>query len=224
MLGQKLTHYASEHSYNRGMNESSTNHSEKHTNGSEAILPLPELFERYRVRLRTLIDMRLDRRVRARVDASDVLQEAFADAIRRFPEYEQERKMPPYLWLRFLTMQQLVTAHRRHLGVQARTVKAEQRLNLYADAALESGTIALSIVGAESTPSVKVSRAEEIERLTRALQQMESLDREVLALRHFEQLEHSEIGELLNLSAAAVSSRYRRALKKIGLAMQNDGT
>ena len=226
MLEQNLTHSTSERSYNCRMNESSSNSFEKQTEGAEAIQPLPELFEKYRARLRTLIEMRLDRRIRARVDASDVLQDAFADATRRFPEYEKERKLPPYIWLRFLTLQQLVAAHRHHLGVQARTATLEQSLNLYEEAALESGTIALSLVGAESTPSAKVSRAEEIERMTQALNQMEPLDREVLALRHFEQLEHSEIGELLHLSAVAVSSRYRRALKKIGLALktQNDST
>ncbi len=168
-----------------------------------------------------LVELRMDRRVRARVDASDVIQEAFAEAVRRFPEYEKERKMTPYIWLRLLTIQQLVVTHRRHLGVQARTATREQQLDVWGNTSLESGAIAICLAGGDSTPSVKVSRAEEIQRMTAALVQMEPLDREVLALRHFEQLEHAEIGELLNLSAAAVSSRYRRALTKIGLAMNN---
>ncbi len=184
-------------------------------------LPLTELLETFRARLRMLVELRMDRRVRARIDASDVIQEAFAEAVRRFPVYEKERKMTPYVWLRFLTLQQLVIAHRRHLGVKARTATQEQHFNMAGESSLESGAIAVCLVGGDSTPSVKVSRAEEIQRMTAALDQMEPLDREVLALRHFEQLEHAEIGELLNLSAAAVSSRYRRALTKIGLAMNN---
>ena len=204
------------------MNNSSSSSDESHSGPGEPAPPLTELFETFRSRLRMLVELRMDRRVRARVDASDVIQEAFAEAARRFPEYELDRKMSPYVWLRFLTMQQLTAAHRRHLGVKARTATLEQQLDVGGETSLESGAIAVCLTGGESTPSVKVSRAEEIQRMTAALDQMEPLDREVLALRHFEQLEHAEIGELLNLSAAAVSSRYRRALTKIGLAMNND--
>lgn len=182
---------------------------------------LPELFEQFRSRLRTLVEMRIDRRIRARVDASDVIQEAFAEAARRFSEYQREQKMKPYVWLRFLTLQQLVLAHRRHLGVQARSAMLERRLEGHQDVGLESSAMAFCLVGGESTPSVKVVRAEQIARLTAALEQLDPLDREVLALRHFEQLEHAEIGELLELSVDAVSSRYRRALRKMGLAIRN---
>lgn len=168
-----------------------------------------------------LVELRIDRRVRARVDASDVVQEAFAEAVRRFPAYEKERKMSPYVWLRFLTLQQLTIAHRRHLGVQARTATLEQPLNFEGETSLESGAIAVCLADDEITPSETVSRAEQIKQMTDALDEMEPLDREVLVLRHFEHMEHAEIGELLNLSADAVSSRYRRALTKIGLAMKN---
>jgi RNA polymerase sigma-70 factor, ECF subfamily len=204
------------------MNQSSTNQDGTRPARAEPV-QLPALFEQFRSRLRTLVEMRLDRRIRARVDASDVLQEAYADAVRRYPEYEQEqeRKLPPYIWLRFLTMQQLVLAHRRHLGVHARTALLEQPIHLFDEAGVDSGTIAICLAGSESTPSAKVSRAEEIERMKEALDHLEPLDREVLALRHFEQLEHSEIGEILNMTSAAVSSRYRRALKRIGLAINS---
>ncbi len=203
------------------MNQSPSNWEGEQVDGAETLPALPELFEQFRTRLRTLVEMRVDRRIRARVDASDVIQEAFAEAIRRFPEYEQERKMTPYIWLRFLTLQQLTLAHRRHLGVKARTATVEQRQVVGEETGLESSAMAICLAGGESTPSVKVSRAEEIAQMTAALDQLEPLDREVLALRHFEQLEHAEIGELLELSAAAVSSRYRRALTKIGMAIKN---
>ncbi len=203
------------------MDHSSQNQEESRFDRSEPLPALPELFEQFRSRLRTLVQLRMDRRIRARVDASDVIQEAFADAVRRFPEYQQERKMKPYIWLRFLTLQQLAAAQRRHLGVQARAATLEQPLDRRTEFGLESSALAFCLAGGESTPSVKVSRAEEILKLTEALDQLEPLDREVLALRHFEQLEHAEIGELLDLTAAAASSRYRRALKKIGTAIKN---
>lgn len=200
------------------MNQSSESRDGIAANEAEPLPALADLCEEHRARLRTLVEMRIDRRIRARVDASDVVQEAFAEAARRFPEYERERKLKPYVWLRFLTLQQLVTASRRHLGVQARSAKLEQRLEEREAVGVDSSAMAYRLVGGESTPSVKVSRAEQVAQLTDALDQLEPLDREVLALRHFEQLSHAEIGELLGLGLEAVSSRYRRALKKIGLA------
>ena len=77
-------------------------------------LSLEEMFEQFWPRLRSLIDLRIDRRIRARIDPSDVIQETFADAVRRYPAYVQKGGMPPYLWLRFLTLQQLLIAHRKH--------------------------------------------------------------------------------------------------------------
>jgi len=182
---------------------------------------LPHLFESFRTRLRTLVQVRIDRRIRARVDASDIVQEAFVDAVRRFPEYQKDRKMTPYLWFRFLTLQQLSLAHRRHLGVKARAASREQSMNAMQQAGLDSSAMAFCLVGDESTPSAKVTRSEEILKLTEVLESLEPLDREVLALRHFEQLEHSEIAAELNLTVAAVSSRYRRALKRVGQALIN---
>ena len=216
-----MTQSFSASSYNRAMDQSAKNQDEQRDDRAEPVPALPELFDQFRSRLRTLVEMRMDRRIRARVDASDVIQETFAEAVRRFPEYEQERKMTPYIWLRFLTLQQLVIAHRRHLGVQARTATLEQQIDVRPQVGLESSAMAFCLAGGESSPSVKVARAEEIAQMTTALDELEPLDREVLALRHFEQLEHAEIGELLDLTAAAVSSRYRRALKKIGMAIKN---
>jgi RNA polymerase sigma-70 factor, ECF subfamily len=180
---------------------------------------LPQLFEAYRPRLRTLVEVRIDRRIQSRIDASDIVQEAFTDAVRRFPNYLKEQKLSPYIWLRFLTLQQLVNAHRKHLGVKARTATQEQQME---QAGLESSAMACCLVGGESTPSAIVARSEEIARLTAALDEMEPLDREVLALRHFEQLEHAEIADLLGMTTAAVSSRYRRALRRIGRAINSD--
>jgi len=208
-------------SYNLGMTSSSSSEKVEPASDISNQTQLPQLFESFRDRLRTLVEVRIDRRIRARVDASDIVQEAFVDAVRRFSEYQKDRKMTPYLWFRFLTLQQLTLAHRRHLGVKARTASREQSMNAMQPAGLDSSAMAYCLVGNESTPSVKFRRAEEILRLTEVLDALEPLDREVLALRHFEQLEHSEIAAELNLTVAAVSSRYRRALKKVGQALES---
>jgi RNA polymerase sigma-70 factor (ECF subfamily) len=185
---------------------------------------LPELFESFRHRLRSLVEVRIDRRIRARLDASDIVQEAFVDAVRRFPEYQKDRKMTPCLWFRFLALQQLTLAHRRHPGVKARAASREHSVDGMGQGGLDSSAMAYCLVGNESTPSAKVTRAEEIVKLTEVLESMEALDREVLALRHFDQLEHSEIAAELGMTVAAVSSRYRRALKKMGQALKRYGT
>ena len=85
---------------------------------------LGEFFARHRERLRRMVRLRLDRRLQGRIDTEDVLQEAFVDATRRLAEYAAKRPMPPFLWLRFLTMQRLQTLHRLHLGVKCRDARA----------------------------------------------------------------------------------------------------
>lgn len=177
---------------------------------------LQKLFAEFRPRLRMLVELRIDRRIRARIDASDVVQEAFAEAVRRFPVYQQDASMSPYVWLRFLTLQQLLIAHRRHLSVKARSAAIERPFELLRELSVESGSLAEFLVGNESSPSVKVQRNEEIQQLNSAIEQMDALDREILVLRHFERLEYAEIAKILDLTVAAVSSRYRRSLKKLG--------
>lgn len=211
-------------SYNLGMTQASSSDSQELPADRASQNELPQMFEAFRSRLRMLVEVRIDRRIRARVDASDIVQEAFVDAVRRFPEYQKDGKMAPYLWFRFLTLQQLTLAHRRHLGVKARAAGREQSINAMQQAGLDSSAMAFCLVGDESTPSAKFTRAEEIFKLTEVLDSLEPLDREVLALRHFEQLEHSEIAAELNLTVAAVSSRYRRALKKVGQALVEHDT
>lgn len=183
---------------------------------------LPQLFEQYRSRLRLLVQLRIDQRVNSRIDASDVIQEAFAEAVSRYPKFLAEAKLTPYVWLRFLTLQQLLIAHRRHLGTQMRSVVNERPLDLGGAMLVDSGSVARCLIGSETSPSMHVSRQEEIERLTAVLQQMDPIDREILTLRHFEQLEYAEIAEILELNRSTVASRYRRALKKIGQEMSDN--
>ncbi len=173
------------------------------------------LLERHRKRLRRMVALRLDQRLQGRIDASDVIQEAYLEASARLPEYLRQPAMPFFLWLRFLTGQKLLELHRHHLGTQMRDVGRE--VSLYRGALPETSSAALAaqLLGRDTRPSEAAVRAERKIRLQEALNSMDPLDREVLALRHFEQLNNAETAQALGLQESAASKRYIRALKKL---------
>jgi RNA polymerase sigma-70 factor (ECF subfamily) len=176
---------------------------------------LADLFARYRSRLRQMVRLRLDRRLQGRLDPSDVLQEAYLDVARRAPEYAAQPTMPFYLWLRFLTGQRLLALHRQHLGAQMRD--AGQEVSLYRGALPQASSVALAaqLLGRLTTPSVSAMRAEMQIRLQEALNSMDPMDREVLTLRHFEELNNNETAAVLGIQKSAASNRYIRALKRL---------
>jgi RNA polymerase sigma-70 factor (ECF subfamily) len=173
------------------------------------------LLERHRGRLRRMVALRLDQRLQGRLDASDVIQEAYLEASARLPEYVRRPMMPFFLWLRFLTGQKMAELHRRHLGARMRD--AGREVSLYRGALPEASSAALAawLVGHDTRPSEAAVRAERKIRLQEALNSLDPLDREVLALRHFEQLTNAEAAQVLGLQASAASKRYVRALKKL---------
>jgi RNA polymerase sigma-70 factor (ECF subfamily) len=176
---------------------------------------LGELLARYRDRLQRMVRLRLDRRLQGRIDPSDVLQEAYLAASERFADYARDPDMPFFLWLRFLTAQQLLVLHRRHLGTKGRD--AGREVSLYRGALPEASSAALAaqLVGHRTTPSQAAARAEMQVRLQEALNRMDPTDREVLALRHFEQLTNAETARELGLRESAASMRYARALLRL---------
>jgi RNA polymerase sigma-70 factor (ECF subfamily) len=176
---------------------------------------LSELFDRYRSRLRLMVHLRLDRRLQARIDSSDVLQEAFLEATTRYEEYQSKPSMPAFLWLRFLVGQQLVLMQRRHLGVKARA--AGREVSLYRGALPEANSQSLAAVlfGKLSSPSQAAMRSELQLRLQEALNSMDEIDREVLVLRHFEQLSNVETALVLGLQERTASKRYVTALRRL---------
>ena len=173
------------------------------------------LLERHRLRLRRMIALRLDRRLQGRVDASDVIQEAFLEASLRLPDYLREPSMPFFLWLRFLTGQKLLELHRHHLGAQMRDAGREVSLYRGSLPGASSAALAAQLLGHDTRPSEAAIRAERKIRLQEALNSMDPLDREVLALRHFEQLNNAETAQALGLGESAASKRYVRALKRL---------
>jgi RNA polymerase sigma-70 factor, ECF subfamily len=175
------------------------------------------LLVRSRDRLRRMVTLRLDRRLQGRIDPSDIIQEAYIDASARLAEYVRQPDMPFFLWLRFLTGQRLLRAHRQHLGAEMRDVAREVSLYRGALPAATSAALAAQLLGRDTRPSEAAVRAERSIRLQEALNSMEPLDREVLALRHFEQLSNGEAARALDLQESAAAKRYVRALKRLRL-------
>lgn len=176
---------------------------------------LGELLDTHRARLRRIIKLRMDTRLQGRIDASDVLQEAYLEAAQRLADYLRDPKMPFFLWLRFLTGQKLLTLRRRHLGTEARDAGREVSLFSGAMPEASSACLAAQLMGRLTAPLQAVIRAEMKLRLQNALNEMEPMDREVLAMRHFEQLSNAETAAALGISTTGASSRYVRALKRL---------
>jgi RNA polymerase sigma-70 factor (ECF subfamily) len=176
---------------------------------------MQELFALHRDRLKRMVHLRLSRRVQGRVDDSDVLQETFLDISRRLPEYMADPKLPFYLWLRHMTGLKLAEVHRRHLGTQLRDADREVTLHRGGLPEADSVSLAAHLLGQLTTPSQAAVKAETRLMVQEALTSMDPVDREVLALKHFEQLSTSEIAQVLGMSKAGAGSRYLRAIKRL---------
>jgi RNA polymerase sigma-70 factor (ECF subfamily) len=176
---------------------------------------LTALFLRHRERLRRMVRLRLDQRLLGRVDPSDVLQEAYLDIAHRAGEYLANPAMPPFLWLRFLTAQRLTALHRQHLGAQLRDAGREISLHRGAIPQATSVSLAHQLLGRLTSASQAAMRAELQTRIQVVLNGMDPIDREVLALRHFEDLSNAETAEVLGIQKSAASNRYIRALKRL---------
>jgi RNA polymerase sigma-70 factor (ECF subfamily) len=173
-----------------------------------------ELLVRHRQRLRQAVAYRLDRRLAARVDPSDVVQEVLAEAARKLPDYLRERPLPFYPWLLQMALERLVTLHRRHVQAQRRSVRREEPglLPLPDESASE---LADRLVASASSPSQRLLRREARERVRAALMLLAPADREVLELRHLEQLSVAETAAVLGTSTGAAKARHLRAVQRL---------
>jgi RNA polymerase sigma-70 factor, ECF subfamily len=181
---------------------------------------LGEILDRHRRRLLKMVHLRMDPRLRARLGASDVLQDAYVDASRRLPEYLRDPRMPFFLWLRFLTAQRLAALHRRHILASRRDASRDVRAAGATDA--WAASIADVVADEGTTPSEGAVREELRERVMAALDGMDDGDRRVLVLRHFEELTNAEAARELEIEPAAASKRYVRALRRLGEALGGD--
>lgn len=178
-----------------------------------------EVFAEHRERLWRMVHFRLDRRLQGRVDADDILQEAYLDAVKRLPHFAESQPMSLFVWLRLIVGQTLIDVHRRHLGAKMRDAEREESVQQR----LSEGTsISLSfhLLAHLTSPSQAAARAELMTLVEEALSGMSDTDREVLALRHFEELTNSEVAEVLGLERKAASIRYVRALARLKTVLQ----
>jgi RNA polymerase sigma-70 factor (ECF subfamily) len=176
---------------------------------------LNELFARHRGRLRRMVDLRLDRRLSARVDPSDVVQDGFVDAVAKLPEYLANPRYPLFLWLRLVVGERLQKVHRTHLGTQMRDAGLEVSLYREALPAASSAALAAQLLGKFTSPTQAAVRAERLLRVQEALNALDPIDREIIALRNFEELSRPEAAAALGIEEAAAAKRYVRALKRL---------
>jgi RNA polymerase sigma-70 factor (ECF subfamily) len=162
-----------------------------------------------------MIRLRLDRRLQGRVDPSDVLQDAFIDVAEQLPAYLARREMPFFLWLRIVAGQRLMRVHRQHLGAAMRD--AGREVSLYRGALPQASSVSLAaqLLGRFTTASQAAHRAERQLQLQRAINDLDEMDREIIALRHFEELSNAEAAEVLGLSRSAASNRHVRAMMRL---------
>lgn len=173
------------------------------------------LFEHYRDRLRKMVRLRLDRRVAGRLDPSDVLQDAYLDVTQRFPEYITAPAVPFYVWLRALTGQRLIDLHRRHLGAKMRDAGQEISLCTGAWPQASSASLAQQLLAGLTSPTQAAIRSEMQLRLQESLNGMDPIDREVVVLRHFEELNNLDTAAVLGIEPSAASKRYLRAIRRL---------
>lgn len=172
-----------------------------------------QLLERHRPRLRRMVALRLDRRLAARLDPSDLVQESLAEADRQLSDYLRQRPLPFYPWLREIAWKRLVDAHRRHVRAAKRSVLREaQEPPLPDDSVLE---MAGRLFARGSSPSARLRQKELRDRLRTALAELSERDREVLVLRYLEDLSVAEIAAVLGLTEGAVKMRQLRALERL---------
>jgi RNA polymerase sigma-70 factor (ECF subfamily) len=176
---------------------------------------LNEVFAQHRPRLRRMVELRLDRRLQARIDASDVIQEAYVEAVTRLDEYLREPSYPLFLWLRLIVAERLLKLHRYHLGAQMRDAGLEVSIFRGALPAASSAALAAQLLGKHTSPTQAAVRAERMMRIQEALDALEPIDREVLSLRHFEQMTLAETALSLGIEEPAAAKRYVRALKRL---------
>jgi RNA polymerase sigma-70 factor (ECF subfamily) len=180
-----------------------------------------QLLVRHRKRLWEMVALRMDRRLSARVDPSDVVQEALAEAVQQLSDYLRNRPLPFYPWLRQLAWERLIELHRRHLYAQKRSVRREDReyLALPDDSALH---LAQRLLAPGSSPSERLRREELRDRVQTALAQLSPRDREILVLRHLEELSTNETAAVLGITAGAVKMQHLRAVQRLrGLLGEN---
>jgi RNA polymerase sigma-70 factor (ECF subfamily) len=179
-----------------------------------------DLLALHRARLRRMVAARLDPRLGARVDPSDVVQEALADAAGHLDDYLRDRPLPFYPWLRQFAWERVVKAHRDHIHTRRRSILREGPNMLLPDESVRQ--LAHRLLASGTSPSRRLIRQEQREQVRAALAELAPRDREVLVMRHPEQMETPEIAAALGISEGAVRNRQYRALIRLRALLEGD--
>lgn len=180
------------------------------------------LLQRHRAAVRRLVQVRLDHKVRRRVDISDVVQEVMVEASGRLEGYLADPTIAFHLWLRQITWDRIIDTYRRHRGSAKRSVDREQPM-APASPDQSSVDLAAQLHDPSMTPAAAATQREIAGQVEQAIEKMNDQDREILIMRHYEHLSNLEVSQALNLSAPATSMRYLRAIRRLRQALQQDG-
>lgn len=196
------------------MIEESNDKSELEQLKAEGNIALARIYASNQERLERIVVFRMDPRIRRRIDAADVLQEAYLEMDRRLHDYVADPKVSVLIWMRQRVLQKLIDMQREQFR-DKRDVNKEQQ----PAANWNSGNTSLSVnaflAASITSPSQFLIRNEDVLQLQSAMDSLSDIDREVIALRHFEQLTNQQVAEVLSLSTTAASNRYIRALNRL---------
>ena len=172
------------------------------------------LMDRHRNAIERMVQMRLDQKIRRRVDVSDVVQDVLIEANRRLAAYLENPAMPFHLWLRHIAKDRIIDAHRRHRGSAKRSVDREQPLVVPGN---DRSTIQLvaQLCDPELTPAARATQAEMVRHVEQAISQLADQDGEIIVMRHYEHLSNQEVAIALELSEQAASMRWLRAVRRL---------
>lgn len=188
---------------------------------SEAI---DALLARHRDSLRRLVDLRMDQQIKQRIDASDVVQDVLVEANRRLQDYLRNPSIAFHLWIRQIAKDRIIDAHRRHRVSAKRSVDCEQVLATHGAFDQSSLDLVSQLRDRQLTPAAQAAQREIVIQVDQAVHRLDEHDREMILMRHYEQLSNQEIAQALGLSEPASSMRYLRALKRLRALMENDGS
>ena len=178
------------------------------------------LLTRHEQRLRRMVNLRLDPRLAARLDPSDVVQDTLAEAHRRLPDYAVDRPMPFYPWLRAIAWDKLIEMTRRHIKAERRSVRREVgQLDLSGDSQM---ILVDRMMAVSASPSEQALRQEVRNRVQQAIGQLPPRDHEMIVLKHLEELNVPEIAAVLGIDQEAVYSRYRRTVQRLHRLLSNE--
>ena len=174
-----------------------------------------QLMDRHRDALHRMVQMRLDQKIKQRVDVSDVVQDVLIEANRRLKDYLSNPVMSFHLWLRQIAKDRIIDAHRRHRVSAKRSVDREQQLAVPATMDHSTMELAAQLCDPELTPAAAATQKEMARRVEQAITQLDDQDCEIIVMRHYEQLTNQEIAQALGLTEPAASMRYLRAVRRL---------